>query len=905
MSSLYNPTTLDKLQKGAALYSLRSLFNNELTHHQPQSDSSPSSHDAAAAAKPSQTSLSQQQHQQRHQNQPITFSSPNIYKSSLQLTTELEINKWWDNVISIFTSSYYASRILLSIPHDLTDTINTPWGTKAIYNREYRFKNHNSSDNNHNHGSKNEDFNDDSFKSYYHTEDLTTTCNYSLSSSSSSAPSSFSKDDNNHSVFDNLKKNKKLHENNIHHDLKNGTSELNYTPCLNDLEEGNGSYFQFEQQEPSPWSQSPAPSPIITSELNTNPFFQTIPEIDEDAFDPSSSSSSPSSSHSATICQSTFLKNNNIYSIVHIPLIHPTTAKSHPSSNTIHSPVPIAILSFLSPIVPFPSILLKSLRSLAPFLATTLSTSMIYQQSTKQLSSYASSLQKDGVDVEEDSCSFSSLSASDSDSSSSKWEYATIFSMTDYDHIDLDGNINNGNNVRDDENVYNDKIDTLMNHDNQSGVDNDNYNQSVINNTNVTNYDYSASPTNLGKSPSTENDGSRNDIINENIKNSPSNKFKISRGASLPTYYSNDYKCNKKRRRRSSSRNFSDANFATKNKNINKDCDGDCTWVNMRLLKYTGKRIDSLLGHGWIEVVHQDDRSSVWEMWNRTFSRGEGSSAEYRIRRFDGQYRWFLGRAGPLRDARGVNIRWFGTCTDVHDQKLSEKLQSRQIHIEANEKKYRLLADAIPQIVFTATPKEGINYVNKKWIAYSGQTDEQAKNLGFLSHVFPEDRVHCCLPEVKDALDEIGLSYTTEVRLMNAEGEYRWFLVKCISVEVSEQGRIWFGTCTDINDHKLVEQKLQEAHDAAKKSTESKTQFLSNMSHEIRTPLIGITGMINFMLATNLTTEQMDYAHTIQQSADALLLVINDILDLSKVEAGMMKLEMEPFLMRLYVCKNM
>ncbi|CAJ0917857.1 15142_t:CDS:10 [Entrophospora sp. SA101] len=944
--------------------------------------SSPSSHDAAAAAKPSQTSF-------------------------------------------IFTSSYYASRILLSIPHDLTDTINTPWGTKAIYNREYRFKNHNSSDNNHNHGSKNEDFNDDSFKSYYHTEDLTTTCNYSLSSSSSSAPSSFSKDDNNHSVFDNLKKNKKLHENNIHHDLKNGTSELNCkcynntnninldihalssspssqlssstnmsntkinnnnkstvldTPCLNDLEEGNGSYFrinqaldkcEFEQQEPSPWSQSPAPSPIITSELNTNPFFQTIPEIDEDAFDPSSSSSSPSSSHSATICQSTFLKNNNIYSIVHIPLIHPTTAKSHPSSNTIHSPVPIAILSFLSPIVPFPSILLKSLRSLAPFLATTLSTSMIYQQSTKQLSSYASSLrdyqhlnhnhdnkshnrhhsrcnnsqhfnlpsltnstnidskEKDGVDVEEDSCSFSSLSASDSDSSSSKWEYATIFSMTDYDHIDLDGNINNGNNVRDDENVYNDKIDTLMNHDNQSGVDNDNYNQSVINNTNVTNYDYSASPTNLGKSPSTENDGSRNDIINENIKNSPSNKFKISRGASLPTYYSNDYKCNKKRRRRSSSRNFSDANFATKNKNINKDCDGkdssitccddmlrmivdltpnvvytltpgtgDCTWVNMRLLKYTGKRIDSLLGHGWIEVVHQDDRSSVWEMWNRTFSRGEGSSAEYRIRRFDGQYRWFLGRAGPLRDARGVNIRWFGTCTDVHDQKLSEKLQSRQIHIEANEKKYRLLADAIPQIVFTATPKEGINYVNKKWIAYSGQTDEQAKNLGFLSHVFPEDRVHCCLPEVKDALDEIGLSYTTEVRLMNAEGEYRWFLVKCISVEVSEQGRIWFGTCTDINDHKLVEQKLQEAHDAAKKSTESKTQFLSNMSHEIRTPLIGITGMINFMLATNLTTEQMDYAHTIQQSADALLLVINDILDLSKVEAGMMKLEMEPFLVR-------
>jgi signal transduction histidine kinase len=64
---------------------------------------------------------------------------------------------------------------------------------------------------------------------------------------------------------------------------------------------------------------------------------------------------------------------------------------------------------------------------------------------------------------------------------------------------------------------------------------------------------------------------------------------------------------------------------------------------------------------------------------------------------------------------------------------------------------------------------------------------------------------------------------------------------------------------------------------------------------EIRTPLIGITGMVNFMLDSDLTAEQLDYAHTIQQSAESLLVVINDILDLSKVEAGMMKLEMEPF----------
>ncbi|QSZ29649.1 hypothetical protein DSL72_004165 [Monilinia vaccinii-corymbosi] len=135
------------------------------------------------------------------------------------------------------------------------------------------------------------------------------------------------------------------------------------------------------------------------------------------------------------------------------------------------------------------------------------------------------------------------------------------------------------------------------------------------------------------------------------------------------------------------------------------------------------------------------------------------------------------------------------------------------------------------------------------------------------------------------------LSYTTEVRLRSKTGEYRWHLVRCVEVDNINLGSgdgSWFGACTDINDHKLLETKLKEA-------MESKSKFLSNMSHEIRTPLIGISGMVSFLQDTTLNDEQLDYTNTIQSSASSLLNIINDILDLSKVDAGMMKLSYEWF----------
>lgn len=133
-------------------------------------------------------------------------------------------------------------------------------------------------------------------------------------------------------------------------------------------------------------------------------------------------------------------------------------------------------------------------------------------------------------------------------------------------------------------------------------------------------------------------------------------------------------------------------------------------------------------------------------------------------------------------------------------------------------------------------------------------------------------------------------SYTTEVRLSSKDGEYRWHLVRVVLEDQDSQmfgdEDTWYGTCTDINDHKTLERDLKETMD-------EKSRFLSNMSHEIRTPLNGITGMVNFLIDSSLTSEQMEHVNIIRASTEGLRGLINDILDLSKAEAGMIQLNMD------------
>lgn len=111
--------------------------------------------------------------------------------------------------------------------------------------------------------------------------------------------------------------------------------------------------------------------------------------------------------------------------------------------------------------------------------------------------------------------------------------------------------------------------------------------------------------------------------------------------------------------------------------------DGAVTYFNQRWMQYTGQTLEQALDWGWEPVVHPDDLPRCLERWTQALGSGTPYEVEYRFRHHDGTYRWFVGRALPYQEAGGRIEKWFGTCTDIHEQKQTEQaLRRREEELE-------------------------------------------------------------------------------------------------------------------------------------------------------------------------------------------------------------------------------
>jgi PAS domain S-box-containing protein len=212
------------------------------------------------------------------------------------------------------------------------------------------------------------------------------------------------------------------------------------------------------------------------------------------------------------------------------------------------------------------------------------------------------------------------------------------------------------------------------------------------------------------------------------------------------------------------------------------------------------------------------------------------------------------------------------------------------------------MADSIPQLAWAARADGHIYWYNQRWFAYTGTTPEQMEGWGWQSVHDPVS-----LPKVIQAWQAAiasGTSFEMEFPLRSADGRFRTFLTRVAPSKDSE-GRVvnWFGTNTDITDRKqaeatIIRLRVAEAEKGlAIEQNRMKSQFLANMSHELRTPLnaiIGFTGTLLMKLPGPLSPDQESQLHTVQASAKHLLSLINDLLDVARIESGKIQVNLEP-----------
>ncbi|HEX8423720.1 MAG TPA: PAS domain-containing sensor histidine kinase, partial [Pyrinomonadaceae bacterium] len=207
---------------------------------------------------------------------------------------------------------------------------------------------------------------------------------------------------------------------------------------------------------------------------------------------------------------------------------------------------------------------------------------------------------------------------------------------------------------------------------------------------------------------------------------------------------------------------------------------------------------------------------------------------------------------------------------------------------EANERRYRFLAESIPQQIWTAQPDGRLDYVNQRTVEYFARAEAEIIGENWQQVIHPDD-LSVCLERWHRSLKS-GEIYEVEFRLRHGtDGEYRWHLGRALPMHDAD-GRIirWFGTNTDIDDQKRLYRLAQEANRA-------KDAFLATVSHELRTPLTSMMGWAELLKLGMLDEKRQRHAlDVIESSARAQAQLIGDLLDISRIISGKLRLEVQP-----------
>ncbi|MBW4519318.1 MAG: PAS domain S-box protein [Scytolyngbya sp. HA4215-MV1] len=322
------------------------------------------------------------------------------------------------------------------------------------------------------------------------------------------------------------------------------------------------------------------------------------------------------------------------------------------------------------------------------------------------------------------------------------------------------------------------------------------------------------------------------------------------------------------------------------------DNEFNCTYVNDRWSEMTGRPISAAFGRGWIETLHPDDRATLVKQWLERYVQSTERSQPFNVSegrhlRPDGSINWFYVQIVQEVDADDNVIGYVGTLTDITDLKRLEQEQQRLIAILEASTDYISISDTTGQILWN-------NAAFKRLYNLTELADLSQRTI---ADYHPQWATELIWEQGIPTAIARG-SWMGETALLTAEGQ-EIPVSQLILTHKSSQGEIQYisSIMRDMRVRKEYEQRLEQSNAELARATRLKDEFLANMSHELRTPLNAILGMSEGMqeqVFGAITDKQRQALQTIERSGEHLLELINDILDLAKIEAGQVELNCTP-----------
>lgn len=286
-----------------------------------------------------------------------------------------------------------------------------------------------------------------------------------------------------------------------------------------------------------------------------------------------------------------------------------------------------------------------------------------------------------------------------------------------------------------------------------------------------------------------------------------------------------------------------------------------------------------------LELFTDSSKPIIDRAVSRAIEFGEPYSLELEAKTAKGNVLWVYTNGRPNYDEQGNIVTLSGTIQDIHARKMAE------IELFKSRQRYRDIVEGSEDLITIIGSDGKFKFANHMSKKIYGISPEECIGKHAIDFVYEEDLKSDQEKFQKIQKEKLKIA-THESRQKSASGEIRdvsWH----IAVQYNEDGNFesLISIGRDVTEHNKMDRELKKALSDANIASQAKSDFLSTMSHEIRTPISGIIGMTSLLSKTELDDQQQNFVNMIQNSGDSLLTLVNDTLDLSKIEAGDFELE--------------